>query len=110
MDSFVQSKNNSAYLLLAGAGKLAMDLKRNVANYPVHFQNRIKFCGFVNQKEMPSLYASCDVFVLPSISETWGLSVNEAMASGKAVIVSDRCGCATDLVDHGINGYIFRLK
>jgi len=57
---------------------------------------------------MPSVYHSADVFVLPSKSETWGLAVNEAMACGLAVVVSDRCGCAPDLIKNGVNGYVFR--
>jgi glycosyltransferase involved in cell wall biosynthesis len=58
---------------------------------------------------MPGLYSASDVFVLPSQGpgETWGLSVNEAMANEKAIIVSNKCGCAVDLVEDGINGYIF---
>ena len=59
---------------------------------------------------MPAIYELGDVFVLPSRGpgETWGLAVNEAMANGNAVIVSDKCGCAEDLVINGINGSIFK--
>jgi glycosyltransferase involved in cell wall biosynthesis len=55
-------------------------------------------------------YRLASVFVLPSKGpgETWGLSVNEALASGTPVLVSSRCGCANDLVQEGINGYIFK--
>jgi len=56
---------------------------------------------------MPDLYAMADVFVLPSLSETWGLAINEAMASGRPVLISDTCGAAIDLVQNGKNGYIF---
>ena len=61
---------------------------------------------------MPIVYRLGDVFVLPSKGpgETWGLAVNEAMACGKPVIVSDKCGCANDLVENGINGYIFQSE
>ena len=61
-------------------------------------------------KMMPSVYKSADVFVLPSggPGETWGLAVNEAMAAGKPVLVSDKCGCAPDLVDDGVNGFVFK--
>ncbi len=56
---------------------------------------------------VPSVLALADVLVLPSLSEPWGLVVNEAMVCGMPVIVSDRCGCAVDLVQNGQNGYVF---
>ena len=52
-------------------------------------------------------YAFAEAVVLPSRREPWGLVVNEAMAAGLPVIVSNRCGCAGDLVEHGINGFLF---
>ena len=63
--------------------------------------------AFQNQTQMPVIYQACDLFCLPSQSETWGLAVNEAMACGKAVLVSDKVGCASDLVKKGINGAVF---
>src|SRR5262249_13369982 len=66
----------------------------------------IKFVGFRNQREMPSYYSVCDVFVLPSAHESWGLVVNEVMNAGKPVIVSDQVGAAVDLIRDGKNGYI----
>jgi glycosyltransferase involved in cell wall biosynthesis len=47
------------------------------------------------------------VFILPSKSETWGLSVNEAMACGLPVVVSTSCGCQPELVIEGVTGYSF---
>ena len=59
---------------------------------------------------MPVVYQACDLFCLPSKGpgETWGLAVNEAMACSKAVLVSDKCGCAYDLVHDNQNGAIFK--
>jgi glycosyltransferase involved in cell wall biosynthesis len=54
--------------------------------------------GFVNQAELPSYYHAADILVLPSESEPWGLVVNEAMTAGVLPVVSDRVGCAPDLV------------
>jgi glycosyltransferase involved in cell wall biosynthesis len=55
---------------------------------------------FQNQSHMPIVYRLGDVFVLPSAhGESWGLAVNEALACGTPVIVSDRVGCAADVVD-----------
>ncbi|MFZ5448753.1 MAG: glycosyltransferase family 4 protein [Thermodesulfobacteriota bacterium] len=68
----------------------------------------IKFLGFRNQTELPRYYDLCDVLVLPSVFEPWGLVVNEVMNAGKAVVVSDRVGCGPDLVKHMENGYIFQ--
>lgn len=57
--------------------------------------------------EVPATLALGDVFVLPSQSEPWGLVVNEAMVCGLPVLVSERCGCAEDLVREGENGFTF---
>jgi 1,2-diacylglycerol 3-alpha-glucosyltransferase len=67
----------------------------------------VLFAGLKTSKETIAYYAFAGCFVLPSIREPWGLVVNEAMASGLPLIVSNRCGCAEDLVEHGSNGYLF---
>lgn len=97
--------NQSVSLLMVGNGELDIALREKYRNIP-----GIHFIDFQNQLLMPAIYEIGDVFVLPSIGpgETWGLAVNEAMANGKAVIVSDKCGCGEDLVTNGINGYIFK--
>ncbi len=66
------------------------------------------FAGFLNQSEVSRAYAAADIFALASgWDETWGLVVNEAMNFGLPVVVSDKVGCAADLVVHGENGYVF---
>ncbi len=68
----------------------------------------VRMLGFRNQAKLPGLYASADMLVLPSNGgETWGLVVNEAMACGTPVVVSNAAGCAPDLVDPGRTGAIF---
>jgi len=57
------------------------------------------FVGFLNQSEISQAYVAADCLVLPSdAQETWGLVVNEAMASGLPCIVSKACGCVEDLI------------
>jgi glycosyltransferase involved in cell wall biosynthesis len=69
---------------------------------------RATFTGFRNQSEMPSAYAAADVLILPSDrQETWGLVVNEAMASGLPAIVSEAAGCVPDLIIAGRTGYAY---
>jgi glycosyltransferase involved in cell wall biosynthesis len=65
--------------------------------------------GFRNQTQMPAAYAAADCLVLSSESETWGLVVNEALACGRPVIVSDACGCAPDLAADGLVGRVFPI-
>jgi len=68
---------------------------------------RLVMPGFVNQSRLGVYYRAADAFVLPSEYETWGLVVNEAMQFGLPVVVSDRVGCAEDLVVPGRTGFVF---
>ena len=71
------------------------------------FSTDILFAGHKGHRELPPYYSFAGCFVLPSTREPWGLVVNEAMASGLPVILSNRCGCAEDLLAHGKNGFVF---
>jgi glycosyltransferase involved in cell wall biosynthesis len=102
LEAFAKLKVSNAHLLFIGNGPLEDNLRRKAQLIP-----RVHFLPFQNQKELPAIYAAADLLVLPSKSETWGLVVNEAMASGLPVIVSDKVGCANDLVKNGVNGYTF---
>ena len=98
-------KNEQFKIIFTGNGELEDEMKNLVSN-----NENILFLPFQNQTKMPILYTLCDVFVLPSKgpNETWGLAVNEAMACGKPVLVSEKVGCAIDLVKNGENGFIFK--
>jgi glycosyltransferase involved in cell wall biosynthesis len=66
----------------------------------------VHFVDHVEVAEIPAMYAAADVLVLPSLEETWGLVVNEAMACGLPVIATDRVGSSVDLIKEGVNGYV----
>lgn len=66
----------------------------------VHF---IDHCDFATLKKY---YHAADVFVLPTRGDTWGLVINEAMASGLPVITTERCVAGTQLIENDVNGYI----
>jgi glycosyltransferase involved in cell wall biosynthesis len=63
--------------------------------------------GFAQYGELPDYYGTAGALVQASLSDTWGLVMNEAMASGLPVAVSERCGCAEVLVRDGVNGVVF---
>jgi len=104
LNAFKRVGANHIHLLFAGNGNLERLLKQQAKETP-----NVHFIDFQNQTKMPVVYQSADIFCLPSggPGESWGLAVNEAMACGKAIIVSDKCGCAPDLVDER-NGVIFK--
>jgi len=85
-----------ALLVMVGGGELDGEVKTLAASDP----ERFRVLPFQNQSRMPVVYRLGDLFVLPSaFGETWGLAVNEALACGRPVLVSDRVGCAADVVD-----------
>ncbi|WP_019499462.1 glycosyltransferase family 4 protein [Pseudanabaena sp. PCC 6802] len=92
------------YLLFVGDGMLRPTLEAQARS--TNWQS-IRFLGFWNQSEIPAIYDLCDVFVLPSRFEPWGLVINEVMNAKRAVVVSDRVGCAPDLVKDEQNGRVF---
>ena len=100
-------ENQQPYLLLIGEGNSRPELEKLAKQAAF---NTIYFLGFVNQSLLPAYYNLCDVFVLPSERENWGLIVNEVMNAGKPIVVSDQVGCAPDLIHLDENGRIFRTR
>jgi glycosyltransferase involved in cell wall biosynthesis len=90
--------------VFAGDGSLRAELEAEADRLGV--RDRCRFLGFVNQTELPAVYATADVLVLPSAHEPFGLVVNEAFACGTPAIVSDACGAAGDLVREGVTGFV----
>ena len=92
-------------LVLVGDGPERATLERMCAERDL--AGHVQFAGLKSARETTTYYAFAGCFLLPSSREPWGLVVNEAMASGLPLIVSNRCGCVEDLVEHGSNGYLF---
>ena len=92
------------HLVLVGSGPQEEELRRLAASLA---QGLVHFVGWKQYTELPYYYALASCFILPSISEPWGLVVNEAMACGLPVLVSRKCGCLPELCWRGVNGYDF---
>jgi glycosyltransferase involved in cell wall biosynthesis len=92
------------YLVIVGDGEERAALEKQAADAGL---DGVRFCGFRNQSELPRFFDLATVFVLPSRHEPWGLIVNEVMNAGRAVIVSDEVGCQPDLVEDGVEGFVF---
>ena len=90
-------------LVLLGDGPLKADLCHMISD--LRLNDHVHLPGFKPYDELPVYYALGNAFVHASTTEQWGLVVNEAIASGLPVIVSDRCGCAPELVNG--NGFTF---
>ncbi len=105
LNAFKALNNKDTNLVFVGNGGLENELKKASKN-----SNNIFFLPFQNQSKMPSVYSLAHYLVLPSggPNETWGLAVNEAMACGIPAIVSNKCGCAVDLIEHQKNGFLFK--
>jgi len=102
VSAFIRLGKPNVHLLLLGNGKQENELKELAKDH-----TNVHFIDFQNQSVMPNIYQACDLLCLPSTSETWGMVINEAMACGKAILASDRVGCAADLVINQSNGFIF---
>ncbi len=100
-----QTSGDAAWgLILLGDGPLRDALQTQIDT--LGLTDAVRFWPGQPWFRVPAVLALADVLVLPSLSEPWGLVVNEAMVCGMPVIVSDRCGCSVDLVRNGQNGYV----
>jgi glycosyltransferase involved in cell wall biosynthesis len=96
MKAAIASKRDDIVVILVGGGELQTEIDSLAKDHPDLF----RVLPFQNQSRMPLVYRLGDLFVLPSAhGETWGLGVNEALACGRPVLVSDKVGCAADVVD-----------
>jgi glycosyltransferase involved in cell wall biosynthesis len=107
LEAYRQLSEPRPYLIYVGDGEIRVSLEETVLK---HQLKDVRFAGFRNQGEMPIFYALADIFVLPSINETWGLVINEAMNAGCAIITTDQVGSAVDLVRTGENGFVIKPR
>jgi glycosyltransferase involved in cell wall biosynthesis len=104
--AFAEANLSGALLVIAGEGPLRSELESQAAAWGV--ASRVRFLGFVNQSQLPAVYTSADLMVLPSEYEPFAVVVNEAMCCGCPVAASDHVGAARDLVAPVRKEFVFR--
>lgn len=94
---------DKAILVFVGSGKKLPLLKKYAR---LHNLKNVYFFGFQNYSQVPKFYSIADIFVLPSLGESWGLVINEAMCFGLPVITTDQVMSYYDLVKNGVTGFV----
>jgi glycosyltransferase involved in cell wall biosynthesis len=107
LSAFSKIKSNSKDwgILILGDGE-ELDAMKEYCHIN-ELEEYIRFVPGKSWYQVPEWFALADVFILPSYSEPWGLVANEAMACSLPILISERCGCASDLVIEGENGFTF---
>ncbi|HZQ51633.1 MAG TPA: glycosyltransferase family 4 protein [Bryobacteraceae bacterium] len=90
--------------VLAGDGPLRNQIER--LEKPSNIE--VSFAGAVQYEDLPRVYTDAGVFVLPSLADSWGVVVNEAMAAGLPVLGSVYAQAVSEMVKDGENGWVFR--
>jgi glycosyltransferase involved in cell wall biosynthesis len=104
----------AAFALLPPAARLLLvgreaELPALLEPLPATVRERIEYAGFQAPEALAGFFAKADVFVLPSRHDGWGVVVNQAIAAGLPVIVSDHVGAGFDCVRSGENGFVFPM-
>src|SRR5882762_8767884 len=96
LNAFAKANLTNALLLFAGAGPLLPQLESEAATLGI--SSRVRFLGFANQSQLPAVYSSADLVVLPSDYEPFAVVVNETICCGCPTVASDHVGAARDLI------------
>ncbi|NEO83865.1 MAG: glycosyltransferase family 4 protein [Spirulina sp. SIO3F2] len=104
LEAFAAANLPNSYLLFVGDGALRIPLTERAT--ALGMGDRVRFLGFVNQRQLPAIYTAADLFCLCSDYEPFGVVVSEAMLCGCGTVVSDRVG-ARQIVNPGENGEVY---
>ena len=99
----IVEENRHVRLKVVGSGSYEGELVKLVKE--LHLKEHVKFVGYVPRQELPMVYAGCDVYVQPSLSETFPSTIREAMPTGRA-IVSTSVGFIDEHIRDGFNGFL----
>lgn len=94
-------------LLLVGDGPEKDKLKQFAE---AHLKDKVTFAGYIKYPDLPKYYGISDLFIHSSRNEPWGVSIQEAIASGLPVIGADRVGATVDLIEENYNGFVYKIN
>ena len=100
-----QSNNGKLGLKFIGSGPLESKIRAILKTLPK--PELVSIEPFQQLEELSTSYKKAYAFILASTQDTWGLVINEAMASGLPCIASNACGCTTDLIRNKVSGFSF---
>ncbi len=105
LEAFARMNLRNAFLVFAGDGPMLAELQVRAGHLGV--AERVRWLGFINQSQLPAVYTACDLLLLPSSYEPFGLVVNEAMLCGCPAIISDQVGAKFDLLSDSQTGFVY---
>ena len=107
IDKIVKTKSDKIILYLVGDGNAKGDLEKQAEELGI--ENYVKFSGRIPHSDLPKIYNSADIFVLPSLNEGMSNTMLEALASGLPLVATDTGG-TKELVKDGVNGFIVEME
>ena len=100
------SNGKDTYLVIAGDGPELDHLKERVER--LNLLDKVIFCGYVDNSDLPEIYSECDIYILSSQQEGLSLSMLEAMSSSLIVVSTESTG-GEELIIHEVNGYLYKV-
>lgn len=107
LEAWSYINNDDVHLLIIGEGEEKEEYKKIIRDKDY---NNVSIMNFMDKKTLFSYYKACDLFVLPTREDVWGLVINEAMACGLPIITTDKCIAGVELIDNNKNGFIVPVE
>lgn len=104
LEGWRKLNSENAELIIIGGGD---DRPKYEAFIAENKLENVTIIDFLDKKALYEYYKASDIFILPTREDVWGLVINESMACGMPVMSSDNCVAAHELVEHGVNGFIY---
>ena len=106
--NIIHDKDKEIKLNIVGTGSLYSILQKKIKD--LHLQDNIKLLGFKNIDEINELYSNSSIYLMTSLTESFGLVLVEAMVVGVVPIAFDSARGALEIIENGKNGYLIKNR